>query len=131
MDTGQGFKVGNAFIVLPEVTRHLSKQTSVVSVIFSLLFYTQTLYYTILCVHYTILYYVYTILYYTMCTLYYYTIPSSRDLLVNRNMSLYGDLSALYLGVKNNNDDTPEFLTLCPCLNLWCFFSIFGHNILG
>lgn len=72
-----------------------------------------------------------TILYYTMCTLYYYTIPSSRDLLVNRNMSLYGDLSALYLGVKNNNDDTPEFLTLCPCLNLWCFFSIFGHNILG
>ena len=36
---------------------------------------------------------------------------------------LYGDLSDHYLGVKN----TSEFLTLCPCLNLWCFLSIFGR----
>ena len=37
----------------------------------------------------------------------------------------YGDLSDHYLGVKNSNKDTSEFLT-CVCLNLWCFVSIFG-----
>ena len=42
-------------------------------------------------------------------------------------MSLYGDLSNRYLGVKNSNKDTSEFLTLSPCLNLWCFLSTFGR----
>ena len=37
---------------------------------------------------------------------------------------LYGDLSDHYLGVKN----TSESLTLCPCLNLRCFLSIFGRS---
>ena len=40
---------------------------------------------------------------------------------------MYGDLSDLYLGVKNIHEDTPEFLTLCPCVNLCSFLSIFGH----
>ena len=34
--------------------------------------------------------------------------------------SLYGDLSDRYLGVKNSNKRTSEFLTLSFCLNLWC-----------
>ena len=39
---------------------------------------------------------------------------------------LYGDLSDRYCGVKNNNINTSEILTFSPCLNLWCFLSIFG-----
>ena len=31
------------------------------------------------------------------------------------------------MGVKNSNKNTPEFLTLSPCVNLWCFLSIFGR----
>ena len=37
-----------------------------------------------------------------------------------------GDLSDGYLGVKNSNKDTSEFLTLYPSLNIGCFLSIFG-----
>ena len=37
VETGQGFSVGNAFIVLTEVTRHLPKQTGSVFVILSFL----------------------------------------------------------------------------------------------
>ena len=40
---------------------------------------------------------------------------------------LYGDLSDRYLEFKNSNKDTSEFITLCPCLNLLCFLSIFGR----
>ena len=36
---------------------------------------------------------------------------------------LYRDLSDRYLGVKNSNKNTLEFLTLCPRLNLWCLFA--------
>ena len=53
-----------------------------------------------------------------------------ESLLRNRNIinnGLYEDLSDPYSGVKTSNKDTSEFLTLCPCLNLWCFLSIFGR----
>ena len=40
---------------------------------------------------------------------------------------MYGYLSGRALGVKNSNKNTSEFLTLCPCLNLWCFRNIFGR----
>ena len=42
---------------------------------------------------------------------------------------LYGDFSDRYLGVKNSNKNSSEFLTLSPSLNLWCFLSIFGRFI--
>ena len=32
-----------------------------------------------------------------------------------------------YLRVKNSNENTSEFLTLSPCLKIWCFLSIFGR----
>ena len=41
---------------------------------------------------------------------------------------LYGNLSDRYSGVKNNNINTSEVLTFSPCLNLWCFLSIFGSS---
>ena len=43
------------------------------------------------------------------------------------NKGMYGYLSGRALGIKNSNKNTSEFLTLCPCLNLWCFRSIFGR----
>ena len=39
--------------------------------------------------------------------------------------ALYDDFSDYYLGVKNSNKGTSEFLTFI-CLNLWCVLSIFG-----
>ena len=32
-----------------------------------------------------------------------------------------------YLRVKNSNKNRSEFLTLSPCLEIWCFLSIFGR----
>ena len=47
--------------------------------------------------------------------------PSSS--LGNRNI-----IRVRYLGVKNSKlKDTSKFLSLCPCLHLWCFRSIFGR----
>ena len=37
------------------------------------------------------------------------------------------DLSDRYVGVKNSNKDTSEFLTLYPSLNIGGFGSIFGR----
>ena len=39
--------------------------------------------------------------------------------------ALYADFSDYYLGVKNSNKGTSEFLTFIS-LNLWCVLSIFG-----
>jgi len=57
-------------------------------------------------------------------------LTSEYALLRDRNIinkGMYGYLRGRALGVKNSNKNTSEFLTLCPCLNLWCFLSIFGR----
>ena len=55
--------------------------------------------------------------------------PSSRVTIVvalrKYYKGFYGDLSNRYSGVKNNDMNTSELLTLSLCLNLWCFLSIF------
>ena len=40
----------------------------------------------------------------------------------NRNI-----IRVRYLGVKNGNKNASKFLTLFPCLHLWCFLSTFGR----
>ena len=58
--------------------------------------------------------------------------PSSRVTIVvalqKYYKGLYGDLSDRYSGVRNNTINTSEILIFSPCLNLWCFLSIFGSS---